>query len=197
MKVSKTFLLDKIRKSLKNSIRGVVSIPLYELDIDAYEDYEHNITILENMLPDLKRMKGIDYAKLDKCAYTTFLRLVKKPCKEFESLQNYMGKYAKCKFSDDFKCVESLSGKRSSIDVTEISMLCHNPVKCKNIHNWLKENKVYNKKCIINVDTDTYYGDRFNSYGEDMECEWSGYRTRTITVTLYTPTGRVSATRSF
>ena len=203
MKVSKTSLLNRIREFLKKSKRGVVSIPLYQLSIDydagidTEENYEHNIALLENMLPELKHLKGVDYAKLEKCSYTTFLRIIRKPCREFESLQNYMDKYAKCRFTYDFRCTESLSGKRSSMDITEVSMLCHNAPKCKEIHKWLKENKVYNKKCIITVDTDTYYGDRFNSYGEDMECEWSGYRTRTITITLYTPTGRISAMRKF
>ena len=50
--------------------------------------------------------------------------------------------------------------------------------------------KKSNWSARIELKTDMYWGDRFNSYGEDRECEWDGLETKYALVTFTTPSGK-------
>ena len=131
--------------------------------------------------------------------YVYCIRYVMKPCKEFDSLNLYIKNVLKCKElgMEDVKR-EYVTGKRSSIfDRWGTKLLAHSPEACKNIKAWCQKNKAGNWHGEIEKKHYTYWGDRFNSYGEDMECEWNGYEDNYIIIRLVTPTGKVKAQQEF
>jgi hypothetical protein len=131
--------------------------------------------------------------------YVYCIRYVMKPCKEFDSLNLYIKNVLKCKElgMEDVKR-EYVTGKRSSIfDRWGTKLLAHSPEACKNIKAWCQKNKAGNWHGEIEKKDYTYWGDRFNSYGEDMECEWNGYEDNYIIIRLVTPTGKVKAQQEF
>lgn len=74
------------------------------------------------------------------------------------------------------------------------TLLAHNANKCKQIKKDLQKLRKSTWKASIDLIPYTYYGDRFNSYGEDMESEWSGYELGYARVKFITPSGKIAAT---
>ena len=50
--------------------------------------------------------------------------------------------------------------------------------------------KKSNWSAKLNLKTDMYWGDRYNSYGEDRENEWDGTETHYAVITFTTPSGK-------
>ena len=73
-------------------------------------------------------------------------------------------------------------------------MLIHDPEKCKQFKKLLQTTKKSNWRTEIKIKSDTYWGDRFNSYGEDLEIEWSGYEYNYAEVIFKTPSGKIMET---
>lgn len=131
--------------------------------------------------------------------YVSCVKYIMKRCKEFDSLNLYIKNVLKCKElgMEDVKR-EGIAGKRSSIfERWGTKLLAHSPETCKNIKAWCQKNKAGNWHGEIEKKHYTYWGDRFNSYGEDMECEWDGYEDNYIIIRLVTPTGKVKAQQEF
>ena len=131
--------------------------------------------------------------------YVSCVRYIMKRCKEFDSLNLYIKNVLKCKELgiEDVKR-EDITGKRSTIfDRWRTKLLAHSPETCKNIKAWCQKNKAGNWHGEIEKKHYIYWGDRFNSYGEDMECEWNGYEDNYIIIRLVTPTGKVKAQQEF
>ena len=131
--------------------------------------------------------------------YVSCIKYIMKRCKEFDSLNLYIKNVLKCKELDmeDVKR-EGIAGKRSSIfERWGTKLLAHSPETCKNIKAWCQKNKAGNWHGEIEKKHYTYWGDRFNSYGEDMESEWSGYEDDYIIIKLVTPAGKVKAQQEF
>ena len=131
--------------------------------------------------------------------YVSCIKYIMKRCKEFDSLNLYIKNVLKCKElgMEDVKR-EGIAGKRSSIfERWGTKLLAHSPETCKNIKAWCQKNKAGNWHGEIEKKHYTYWGDRFNSYGEDMECEWDGYEDDYIIIRLVTPTGKVKAQQEF
>ena len=131
--------------------------------------------------------------------YVSCVKYIMKRCKEFDSLNLYIKNVLKCKELgiEDVKR-EDITGKRSIIfDRWRTKLLAHSPETCKNIKAWCQKNKAGNWHGEIEKKHYTYWGDRFNSYGEDMECEWNGYEDNYIIIRLVTPTGKVKAQQEF
>ena len=131
--------------------------------------------------------------------YVSCIKYIMKRCKEFDSLNLYIKNVLKCKELglEDVK-KEDIAGKRSSIfDRWGTKLLAHSPETCKNIKAWCQKNKAGNWHGEIEKKHYTYWGDRYNSYGEDRECEWDGYEDDYIIIRLVTPTGKVKAQQEF
>ena len=131
--------------------------------------------------------------------YVSCIKYIMKQCKEFDSLNLYIKNVLKCKElgMEDVK-KEDISGKRSSIfERWGTKLLAHSPETCKNIKAWCQKNKAGNWHGEIEKKHYTYWGDRFNSYGEDMEFEWNGYEDDYIIIRLVTPAGKVKVQQEF
>ena len=114
-------------------------------------------------------------------------------CKEFVALNNYITNILKCKpLNDNDIFGQRVHGKRSSIfERGRLYLLAHDPEKCKELKKLLQSAKKPNWKAEIKIKKDTYWGDRFNMYGEDMECEWGGYEYGYAEVNFKTPSGKI------
>ena len=126
-------------------------------------------------------------------SYVEYITYVKKACKEFESLNNYFSNIlhiAPLKF-EDVK-YEEVEGKRSYIfGRYNTTLLAHKPEKCKKLKQFIQKTKKSNQTVVINKKHYLYTGDRYNSYGEDMESEWSGYEDNYLEIIFKTPTGKI------
>ncbi len=114
-------------------------------------------------------------------------------CKEFLSLNNYLQTTLKVKpLMDDDIYIQRVDGKRSTIyERGPKHLLAHDPEKCKYFKKLLQSTKKPNWKAVLELKSDTYWGDRFNMYGEDMESEWNGYEYKYAKITFKTPSGKI------
>ena len=115
------------------------------------------------------------------CKIPTCVRLIRKPCKEFLQLNNYLSKYAD--MVQDLSTTEIkkqyVSGKRNNYDVESEYLLAHNSKQCAAILSWLRSKKA--TTCNIVLDH-KYYEDR--SEGYYMESEWTGVFTYSLVISL-------------
>lgn len=155
------------------------SLGIYKLEIPGY-------------IKDCQISRPSGWLRDERPTHITQINYIAKQCKEFDSLNKYITSVLKCKALDinDIKR-QNVAGKRSRIfDTYNVILLAHEPEKCKNIKAALQKMKKSNWSARIELKTDMYWGDRFNSYGEDMECEWNGLETKYALVTFTTPSGK-------
>ena len=155
------------------------SLGIYKLEIPGY-------------IKDCQISRSSGWLRDERPTHITQINYIAKQCKEFDSLNKYITSVLKCKALDinDIKR-QNVAGKRSKIfDTYNVILLAHEPEKCKNIKAALQKMKKSNWSARIELKTDMYWGDRFNSYGEDRECEWDGLETKYALVTFTTPSGK-------
>ena len=155
------------------------SLGIYKLEIPGY-------------IKDCQISRPSGWLRDERPTHITQINYIAKQCKEFDSLNKYITSVLKCKALDinDIKR-QNVAGKRSTIfDTYNVILLAHEPEKCKNIKAALQKMKKSNWSARIELKTDMYWGDRFNSYGEDRECEWDGLETKYALVTFTTPSGK-------
>lgn len=155
------------------------SLGIYKLEIPGY-------------IKDCQISRPSGWLRDERPTHITQINYIAKQCKEFDSLNKYITSVLKCKALDinDIKR-QNVAGKRSKIfDTYNVILLAHEPEKCKNIKTALQKMKKSNWSACIELKTDMYWGDRFNSYGEDRECEWDGLETKYALVTFTTPSGK-------
>ena len=155
------------------------SLGIYKLEIPGY-------------IKDCQISRPSGWLRDERPTHITQINYIAKQCKEFDSLNKYITSVLKCKALDinDIKR-QNVAGKRSKIfDTYNVILLAHEPEKCKNIKAALQKMKKSNWSARIELKTDMYWGDRFNSYGEDRECEWDGLETKYALVTFTTPSGK-------
>ena len=155
------------------------SLGIYKLEIPGY-------------IKDCQISRPSGWLRDERPTHITQINYIAKQCKEFDSLNKYITSVLKCKALDinDIKR-QNVAGKRSKIfDTYNVILLAHEPEKCKNIKVALQKMKKSNWSARIELKTDMYWGDRFNSYGEDRECEWDGLETKYALVTFTTPSGK-------
>lgn len=131
---------------------------------------------------------GGDWRNTRRLVY--LISVVGKPCKEFERLNAWLGKYATRKLGPLEVRENAISGKRSSYSVDETYYLMHSPEKCLELLENLRKSRTTKDTISLKSERDIYWGDRYNSYGEDMECEWNGTETFYTDFIVKTPTGR-------
>lgn len=110
------------------------------------------------------------------------LRLLRKPCKEFLQLNNYLQKYTSVnplKWNDVKK--EIVSGKRDSYDIEGEKLLMHDSKVCGDILLWLRKNKATTFNLTTSVRVESY-----KSSGYREEREWNGYFDYYLLIELYT-----------
>lgn len=121
----------------------------------------------------------------------TTMRLLRKPCKEFLQLNNYLQKYTSVK-PLEWKDVKKqlVSGKRSYYEVNEEKLLMHSPNVCAEILAWLRKTKAttYNVSFMFRQDSE-------KSSGYIEEREWEGYYEDYLVIELYTKKGNKLKTR--
>ena len=189
--------VQAIRKALKNTSFdkvGYSTIRSYDLSYDDGNGFIHDAKKYE---PAILKIRGVCAIKHFSKGYGVSMVIYSKPCKEFVSLQKYLLKYAGYKLTEIDIMAEYISGKRSLYDVDDVTLLHTNPTKCKQIIDWCKTNKHYGNTLKVIPTDHIYYGDRFNSYGEDLECEWSGYRSHGIQIEVFTASGRKTKSTEF
>lgn len=203
-KVIKAFVADKRKSSGKKYI-AINTFDLYynnEKMLSKYfkdaDDFAKDVYIYHIHIIDFKGyIKEIETRRTsgwcgDTYAYS--VTYIANPCKEFVSLNKYITNTLKCeplKIKDVYS--EAIEGKRSTIfERYNTTLLAHDPEKCKELKLSLIHMRKSGWKANIDFKTDMYYGDRFNSYGEDMECEWFGSENRYAIVKFTTPSGRAA-----
>lgn len=123
----------------------------------------------------------------------TCLRLIRKPCKEFLQLNNYLKKYANTELALTRIKTQYVNGKRSYYDVNSEYLLAHNPKKCADILSWLRSSRASALNIIV---ADNYYEDR--SEGYRMEQEWTGKFDYSLVIKLESKkTGKLKERREF
>ena len=203
--------IDKLKNKDKNLIyldfKNIYYIYEDELD-NIWEDEEQFLKDIYNLkLYQLCKLPGkykenIEYHEpnywgrdtLGKCVLSITYQLP--ACKEFIALNSYITNILKCKpLNDNDVYVQRVEGKRSSIfGRGKKFLLIHNPEKCKEFKKLLQTTKKPNWKAELKIKHDTYWGDRFNSYGEDMEMEWNGHEYGYAEVNFKTPSGKIMNT---
>lgn len=190
--------VQAIREALKNTSFdkvGYSTIHSYDL---SYDDSHKFIRYTKKYEQSILKIRGVYAIKCFIKVYGgIYIIIYSKPCKEFVSLQKYLLKYAGYKLTEIDIMDEHISGKRSLYDVDGVTLLHTNPTKCKQILDWCKTNKHYGNILKVAPTDSIYYGDRFNSYGEDRECEWSGYRSHGIQIEVFTASGRKTKSTEF
>ena len=165
----------------------------------AYEDLENDFYSLgiynidfPGFTTDYQIHKPSGWLRDERQSYISEISYIAKPCKEFDSLNKYITSILKCKalgINDIMR--QNVSGKRSRIfERYNTVLLAHQSDKCKRIKAALQKMKKSNWSAKLNLKTDMYWGDRYNSYGEDRENEWDGTETHYAVITFTTPSGK-------
>lgn len=113
------------------------------------------------------------------CNMPTCIRLIRKPCKEFLQLNNYLTKYATSHLTTTEVATQQVSGKRNNFDVNSEVLLAHNSEKCANTLAWLREKKATTFNIEVRVDK---YVDRSSGYEEERE--WTGTHSFALSIKL-------------
>lgn len=197
LKYSKRVIIQILKFMDTKEIKGMVDFCKAELSTSTNTivylqnnfDIHYNMldSVLNAVASDLRKSRNIFMVKINK---DHSLSIFTKPCKEFFKLSTWLGKYAKISLPVDRVSRQNVFGKRNWYEVTSESFLCYNPNRCKSYLEKLR--KIRSSKDIFKCKDkcDPYYGDRFNSYGEDMESEWDGCITNTSEIVIDSPTGR-------
>lgn len=204
--------IAKAKKSKYETERSYITIEVYRFFMNhkkelqkyypkeyAYEDLENDFYSLgiynldfSGYTKDYQIHKPSGWLRNERQSHITEINYIAKPCKEFESLNKYITSILKCKalgMNDVMR--QGVAGKRSTIfERYNTMLLAHQSDKCKRIKAELQKMKKSNWSAKIDLKKDMYWGDRFNSYGEDMECEWSGTETHYALITFTTPSGK-------
>lgn len=123
----------------------------------------------------------------------TCVRLIRKPCKEFLQLNNYLTKYAAKKLDTTFIKTQHVSGKRNNYDVDSEILLAHNSKMCAAILSWLRSKKATTCNVVLER---KYYEDR--SEGYEMESEWTGIFNYSLVIRLESKkTGKLKDRKEF
>jgi len=127
------------------------------------------------------------------CKIPTCLRLIRKPCKEFLQLNNYLTKYASKNLSTMYIKTQRVSGKRNNYDVNSETLLAHNSKQCAAILAWLRSNKATTYNIVLDR---KYY--EYRSEGYEMESEWTGNFDYSLIIRLESKkTGKLKDTKEF
>lgn len=127
------------------------------------------------------------------CKVPTCVRLIRKPCKEFLQLCNYLTKYTNSKLGLTDVKRQYVKGKRSYYDVESEILLAHNAKKCSAILSWLRSNRATTYDVALDIQS---YKDRTRGYEE--ETEWAGTYDYSLAITLYQKkSGKVKAKAEF
>ena len=204
--------IAKAKKSKYETERSYITIEVYRFFMNhkkelqkyypkeyAYEDLENDFYSLgiynldfSGYTKDYQIHKPSGWLRNERQSHITEINYIAKPCKEFESLNKYITSILKCKalgMNDVMR--QGVAGKRSTIfERYNTMLLAHQSDKCKRIKAELQKMKKSNWSAKIDLKKDMYWGDRFNSYGEDMETEWSGTETHYALITFTTPSGK-------
>lgn len=167
------------------------NISIYDIwkNDDAFMSFFRTCYNVQISPYQLKLDKTIDYYGN---AYIKGLIYSKKPCKEFDRLNKYLSTYLGVKTlaaGDIYR--EYVEGKRSTIfNRYGRKSLEYMPEKCVDIIKECRQVKKQNWKTKLDIKKELYTGDRYNSYGEDRECEWDGYEEFYLVISFYTPSGK-------
>ena len=174
-------LIDFCKKELGKKKNAIVEFR-YQFNDETSDEIKHAAELVAGTL----RGKGL-IVSIDGDAN---LHILTKPCKEFVSLANWLKKYAGITLLEDAISHQRLFGKRSSYTVEGEYFFCHRPESCKALLAELRKNRTTGDVISMKLKSDIYYGDRFNSYGVDMESEWDGSASNIAVFEIITPTGR-------
>lgn len=176
-----------IREALAKSKNTTICIQLDDEFKEAYNKY----------WPEIMKRKVVESIEVMHGSWIDTLVIRTKPCKAYTKLANYLNKIAqKGKLTGQLHPTKlffsNISGKRSSYDIEDMAYLQDSARQCGLILKWLMDNNATTADSVtITYKSGIHWGDRFNSYGEDMECEWNGYEYSHIHIVLKTKTGRV------
>lgn len=191
MKLTKTKFMKEVKSRLSDiRKRGTISISI-EYFADELECESTEIVLMfRQCMPDIMKMRDVDSCERVPGSWSDTLVFHAKPCKEYVQLTKYLEKCKLTLMPGDVR-IDDISGKRSKFDLLRRRTISHSPVTCTHALEWLKSMKGSTSTCGLKLNSKTYYGDRFDSYGVDMECEWEGHVEHTAAITVYTKTGRV------
>lgn len=136
------------------------------------------------------------------CDKVTIFRRVEvfaKPCKEFDSLRNYVDKYGRYTIGDTDIYNVNICGKRDSYsDTGRYRYLCYDAKTCKVILDTLR--KFRGSKDTLKV-TDVPYTNRGDEtdyrIAQYQESEWYGYRGTGLSFKITSPSGKVKLDKQF
>jgi hypothetical protein len=170
-------------------------------DADCEEKLAKDAETFKEVVKQLKNTRGVYDVIAREISYgggyypkkvITTLRLLRKPCKEFSQLNNYLQKYTSVKpLKWDDVQKQLVSGKRSYYDVNEERLLMHSSKLCAEILAWLRKTKAttYNVSVEFRQDSE-------KSSGYREEREWEGYFDDYLVIELYTKKGNKLKTRA-
>lgn len=185
-------VLKQIKKefndSKKNSVIIDNLITSYFGNLEASEIYEAKKRVNEviSSLRNAKRIYAVQeetsYVSVNGCFTTipTCIRLIRKPCKEFLQLSNYLKKYASYNLEITQVSTQQVFGKRNNYDVTSETLLAHCSEKCAKALEWLRSRKATTFKMDVSINQNI-----IRSSGYEDEREWSGTYSYSLCVILY------------
>lgn len=122
-----------------------------------------------------------------------------KPCKEFQSLYNYVEKYGNYTIAEDGVYYVRVYGKRSTYDDSgRYNYLCYDAKTCKAILDAIKNKRTSKDKLQVSIENYLCHGDEEDyRCAMHMESEWYGHRGQKLCVKVTTPTGRVKLDKEY
>lgn len=199
--------IKEITKSIYDSLLKEKTIKMNLCENDNFfnliddEKYDEYTSIITEIKGNLLKMKNVSKVNLEwgkrnwsmKYNIPLYLTAYLKPCKEFGQLNNWLEKYASRPLAEDEVKTDRVFGKRSWYEPEYSNYLIHEPNRCKEILSKLREKRSTKDSLILSKKHYLDDGNRYNGYGEDMECEWNGSEVFFTEVKIKTPTGREKA----
>lgn len=158
------------------------------VNIEDYLDVDNRLVIdyVDAIACEVKKSRKVFSVKVN----NSILSIYTKPCKEFFQLTSWLNKYGNILLPFDSVCYQRLFGKRSWCEVRSETYLCYQPNECKNYLSVFRKHRKTNDIFKLYCGTEKYYGDRFNGYGEDRECEWDGSYSNRCEIEILSPSGK-------
>lgn len=167
---------------------------------------------LRNLFDEQKKVKGwgglnfnSESVELESCSWSGYrvtiipkVRLADAPCKEYNSLMNFINKYGKFDWGNrqisNYEFFSSaMGGKRGRLwdEYGERIFLDNKPKKCARVLEELRNARTSKDTLTIKRGEEDYIDEMDRKYSEYHEVECEGEKRRYFIVTIKTPTGKV------
>lgn len=125
--------------------------------------------------------------------------LFSKPCKEFTSLANYIGKYCGKKIEPQDIYQVAIGGKRGRVygEDSARDYLAYLPEKCSMLLEQLRKYRATNDIVTTTINQRDIIDDSDMRYSIEYETEFSGMRVNECKIEIKTPSGKVKKTITF